>query len=306
MINDSAPVIARRKASLQKKLQPGTIVSWTVVAHPPAGFPAEPRRIALIALEDGTQVMGYVRGKDELSIGQKVHPRMQLMRTAENGLRTYDIAYEPVVTSAVREEFPGYILALTGPSGVGKTTVSVLLTTAIADRTQKVPILTTREAKAGDSDEYQYVSIEEFTEMKDKGELASYTEIPAKSEKRWYGYRKADVEQIWESGKIPVVVTEMHLLQSLSATYGRRSILSCGLLPPGKSKRAMLSALLHRLRARGRDSEESIQDRIKNAEKDLKFFNDREDLFDHMIVNEDANSVVSMLTKKVLQLAVGN
>ncbi|MEK7590929.1 MAG: hypothetical protein AAB489_01845, partial [Patescibacteria group bacterium] len=93
--------------------------------------------------------------------------------------------------------------------------------------------------------------------------------------------------------------TEMHLLQGLSAHYGRRSILSFGLLPPGKSKRVMLSQLLHRLRKRGRETEEHIRDRLKNAEKDLAFFTERRDLFDHLLVNEDLPSVIASMKEKV-------
>jgi len=98
---------------------------------------------------------------------------------------------------------------------------------------------------------------------------------------------------------VPIVITEMHLLENLAHYYGRRSILSFGLLPPGKSKRAMLSQLLHRLRTRGRDTEEQIGDRLKNAERDMALFDERQDLFDHILVNEDLLSLVASMEKKV-------
>ena len=95
----------------------------------------------------------------------------------------------------------------------------------------------------------------------------------------------------------------MDLLQGLASHFGRRSILSFGLLPGGKSKRKMLSALLHRLRTRGRDSELEIQDRLKNAEADLRFFEDRKELFDHMIINDEIDAVVENLSGRVLEYA---
>jgi len=226
------------------------------------------------------------------------------MRVNTEGLRLYDVSYE--VLTEVRElskpKFPGYILALSGPSGVGKTTVSLLLSTVISEYVEKVPIVTTRSPKEGDDGEYHYVSETKFTEMQRRGEIVAETSIPSASEHRRYGYRSSDVEAIWRKGKIPVVVTEMGLLQDLAAHYGRRSILSCGLLPPGKSKRAMLSQLLHRLRSRGRDTEEHIRERIRNAAIDLQFFRDRSDLFDHIIVNEDLDAVVESLKGHVLEL----
>jgi guanylate kinase len=64
----------------------------------------------------------------------------------------------------------------------------------------------------------------------------------------------------------------------------------------------MLSQLLHRLRQRGRETEEHIRDRLKNAEKDLVFFEERRDLFDHILVNEDLDTLMEGLRKKVLVL----
>src|SRR3989344_1004794 len=156
------------------------------------------------------------------------------------------------------QKFPGYILALTGPSGVGKSTIRRILTQVCSEYTASVPMLTTRAAKLGDDGEYIYTTPKEFERMKQAGSSVASTLIPSSSENRQYGYRGADIEAIWKKGKVPIVITEMHLLQGLADFYGRRSILSFGLLPPGRSKRAKLSELLHRLRKRGRESEQHI------------------------------------------------
>lgn len=280
----------------------GTLLSFTMVRHPPAGFPDIPIRLGLVALDTGAQVIGQMLGESPM-IGDRVAPRMRLARTTPEGLKIYEVAYESLVRVAVKDDFifEGYILALTGPSGVGKSTVSKILSKALADYVTPVPILTTREAKEGDDGEYLYVSHQEFVALQDKSLLASATHIPSNTEDRMYGYRKEDITAIWKRKRIPVVVTEMHLLQGLSRTFGRRSILSCGLLPPGSSRRAMLSQLLHRLRARGRDTEESIADRVRNASADLDFFLQRKELFDHMLVNDDITTVVDALKGHVLR-----
>ncbi len=303
---NTPPAIARAKKQRDIRMQTGEILSFTTVQHPPAGFPNRPRRIAIIDLEDGTHVMGEVSGTSPIVIGQPVYPRMRRMQTNKQGLHFYDITYEPVIgkpQEVEKKEFQGYILALTGPSGVGKTTVNMLLTKVFSDYVERVPILTTRTQTEQDSDEYVYVSIEEFSKLKDKGEIIAATEIPFRSEKRWYGYRAKDIEKIWKQKKIPTVATEINLLQNLAQHYSRESVLSCGLLPPGKGTRAMLSQLLHRLHKRGRDTEESIKNRIYNAEKDLKFFDERTDLFDHILVNEDLDSVIEKLKGYILKLA---
>lgn len=297
--------IHRAQELTKKRDQAGTLLSFTTVYHPPEGFPAGKRSIGLIELQDGTRVTGLlIHDQDTpLKIGMNVIPRMRLTQVNSDGLRTYDIAYEVPVHATVENDFPGYVLALTGPSGVGKTTVSLLLSTKVGDYVERVPIVTTRPPKPGDKDEYVHLSTEEFLALKQQDKLAAFTSIPSSDEKRWYGYRQADINAIWAKQKMPLVITEMNLLQGLLSNLGRRSILSCGLLPPGNSKRQMLSALLHRLRDRGRDSEVQIQDRLKNAEADLQFFKDRQELFDHLIINDEVESVVEALKGHIIKIA---
>ncbi len=294
----SAPIVHRAQKREQEKQLPGIVMSFTTLAHPPARFGRRPRQIGLIELQNGRRVLGSLIS-DEPFIGQQVRPRMRLSHVTEEGLRVYEVAYEATVTVEIPQKFSRYILAFTGPSGVGKSTITTMLAHACSDYAAKVPILTTRAPKPGDDGEYLYTTETEFERMQKAGSIVAVTRIPSSTENRQYGYRSTDIEAIWNKGKIPLVVTEMGLLQGLARHYGRRSVLSFGLLPPGRSKRARLSQLLHRLRARGRETEDNIHDRLKNAERDLAFFGERKDLFDHIVVNEDASSLVVSLKKKV-------
>ena len=202
-----------------------------------------------------------------------------------------------------KELFESYILALTGPSGVGKSTLRRMLVRAAKDYIEEVEMVTTRSPRQGDDGEYLYSSKEKFEEMKQDGSIVASTEIPSSDENRQYGYRGKDIEAVWKMGKIPVVITEIHLLEALARQYGRDAVLSFGLLPPGIGKAAKLSQLLRRLRGRGRDTEERIRDRLKNAESDIDLLKNRKDLFDYVVVNKDLPSLIALVKRKALGFA---
>jgi len=221
-------------------------------------------------------------------------------------LRLYDVAYE--LTTSVRKlqpverRFPGYILALSGPAGVGKTTVSSILVKMMEELVAKVPIVTTCAPREGEENDRRHISMKEFEHLKRAGDLVSWTRLPQDLGEGFFGYLGSDITAIWAEGKIPIVATDVHLLQGLAVHFGRRTILSCGLLPPGQSKRAMLSQLLHRLRTRGGDTEDRIQLRLAHAERDLQIIDESKELFDHILVNEDLDAVIATLKGHVLAL----
>ena len=292
---DRIPSLHRRIKALQSiPLQEGIVESFTTVRHPPAGFGTEAYNVALIRLKNGTRVMAQMtRESAPPTIGATVMPHLRKIRTMQSGLFVNDLKYE--VTEKKTEPIftvTAYVLAVSGPSGVGKTTIARALLPLFASYAQQVPIYTTRHPKKSDNEPYRHVSKERFDAMVKSGEIVAHTHMPSASEARAYGYRRKDIDAIWAKGKLPIVVTEVHLLKGLVSALGRRAILSCGLLPPGHSRRSRLSSLLHRLRTRGRDTEEQIVERLKVAEMDLNAFDDHTHLFDHLIVNDRLETCV--------------
>jgi len=294
---DRIPDLHRRTKKISTDpLFPGVIKSVTTVRHPPAGFGTDAYHVALIERADGTKVMAQMtKETTEPMIGDSVAPCIRRVRTMENGLKVNDIKYRITTRVSKSLVMTSYVLAVSGPSGVGKTTIASQLLSLFSSYAVQVPIYTTRKPKKGDTEPYVHLSKQVFDAMVARKEIISHTSMPSASEERFYGYRKVDIESIWQQGKLPIVVTELHLLKGLVETLGRRSVLSCGLLPPGKSKRHMLSALLHRLRGRGRDTESQIEERMKVAEIDLQHFTDHEHLFDHIFVNDKLAECVEQI-----------
>ena len=82
--------------------------------------------IGLVRLEDGSKIFAPLLLSASLTptIGMHLSPRMRLSHITEEKLRVYDVGLESFQKKEVpTEEFPGYILALYGPSVVGKTSI---------------------------------------------------------------------------------------------------------------------------------------------------------------------------------------
>ncbi len=292
---NSAPELHRRLKKIKEQpATPGTLLSFTTIHNPPHGFGSEPYSVGLIQLEDGSRVHAQLTHDGYIpTIGAHVVPRLRRIRTLENGLFVNGYKYEVVETAPeVKLHIQQYVLALTGPSGVGKTTITRMLTSLMSSYADQVPIYTTRQPKKNEVEPYTYVTKQEFDRMIESKKMIAYTHMESNSEERYYGYCRDDIEKIWKSGRLPLVVTDIHLLKGLSESLGRRAILSCGLLPPGKSRRRMISNLLHRLRIRGRDTEAQIQERLKVATYDLDAFDAHPHLFDHLVVNDKLEACV--------------
>jgi len=290
---DRIPSLHRRTKALRNMpLLRGTVLSYTTVRNPPKGFGSDAYTVVLIEKEDGTKVLAQMTPESALpAIGAIVAPRMRKIRTMENGLFINDLKYEVVVPVAtplftVRT----YVLSLTGPSGVGKTTISRALLSMFSSVVEQVPMVTTHKLKSSHAEPHITVSEEKFQAMIGSGEIIAHTTM-TDSGPYLAGYRRKDIESVWQKKKLPVVTTDMQLLEGLAKAFGRRTILSCGLLPPGTSHRRMLSSLLHRLRTRN-DSELQIEEQLKHAKTHLKAFDSHAHLFDHMLVNEDIDHCV--------------
>lgn len=295
---DRIPSLHRRIRTIAgTKPQTGTIVSFTTVRHPPAGFGTEAYPVALIALEDGTKVCAQLTAGDLApQIGATVVPHLRRIRTMANGLKVNDFKYCVVShKSAPIFTMTSYVLALTGPVGVGKSTITKSLLSLSHAYTEQVPLVMTFRSKRSAGEPHALVTEQEFSRMVENGEIVAATTHSEPKHTYRCGYARRDIERIWKTGKLPVVTTDIHLLEGLAKSLGRRAVLSCGLLPPGTSRRRRLSTLLYRLRELGHYTESQIQHYLASADKDLSAFDTHPHLFDHVLVNDKLETCVSRI-----------
>lgn len=177
-------------------------------------------------------------------------------------------------------ERKGAFIILSGPSGVGKSTV---LNAAIRslDKVWFSVSATTRKPRPGEEDgrEYYFVSEERFLEMIREGALLEYAEYAGNH----YGTPKAPVLDHVREGY--VVVADVDVQGKLQITQRYEGGVSVFIAPPS------MEELEHRLRSRGTETEEAIQKRLRAAEGELRY----KDGYDYVVVNDTVESAAKAL-----------
>ncbi len=177
---------------------------------------------------------------------------------------------------------PGRLIVISGPSGVGKSTV----VTALA---QRYPFhfsvsATTRAARPGEAHgvEYYFVDPDEFARMRDQGELLEWAEYSG----NLYGTPQAPVLASIETGDD--VLLDIEVLGAVQVKASFPDALMLFLTPP------TIDALEERLRNRGDTSNEDIARRLIIARWQLEVAEER---FDHIVVNDSVEDAVERILR---------
>jgi len=164
------------------------------------------------------------------------------------------------------------LFVISAPSGGGKTTLCQRLLADFPNLT--LSISTTTRAPRGEEQEgveYFFVSQAQFKKMiKDKA-FAEWAEVHG----NFYGTSRAVIDEAFSQGKSVLLDIDVQGADSLKQSYGERCF-RIFIAPPS------LQELEFRLRARGTDSEESVQRRLRNAQIELE----KSAEFERTVVND--------------------
>lgn len=166
----------------------------------------------------------------------------------------------------------GKLLVISGPSGVGKTEVSLILR-SLGDLYVKSVSATTRKIRNGEIDgvDYFFVTCDEFEEMNKSGDLLETTCYNGNH----YGTPKKFVENVLEEGKVVILVIDV-----LGAIQIKKMFPDAALCFLNAES---LDAIEKRLRNRNSDSEEAIINRLATAKSELEAI----DSFDFVVYNRE-------------------
>lgn len=153
----------------------------------------------------------------------------------------------------------GMLLILSGPSGVGKTTITRGVERSIADSVFSVSA-TTRPKTAVDVEgvDYHFVGDAEYERMKGAGEFLETADIYGKK----YGTPRRWVEEQMARGRL--VILEIDVQGAVQVKQKMPLAFGVYILPPSED------ALLERLRSRKREPEEAIQKRFAAAKREIQ------------------------------------
>ena len=176
----------------------------------------------------------------------------------------------------------GFLLVVSGPSGVGKGTVLHDLMNTQKNLVYSVSA-TTRKKRDGEIEgvSYFYKTHDEFKQMIKEDKFLEYAEV----HNNYYGTPKEFVENKINDGKI--VVLEIDVQGAVNVKKNTENAVFIFLAPPS------LSELKNRIVGRGTETEQDINVRMKNARKELEYIK----YYDYLVINDHINSAINSVNE---------
>jgi guanylate kinase len=180
------------------------------------------------------------------------------------------------------------LVVLSGPSGVGKTT----LTKALLEQGWPGHVMvtvTTRRPRAGEIDglHYHFRTPQEFQRMIERRELLEYAEVHG----NWYGVPVGPVREQLAAGRDVILTIDPQGAQTIR---GRTSGAVFIFLAPESPHE-----LVERVKARGQDSAEQRTLRLLNAEREMAEL----PKYDYLIINRQDHLAEAVERLKAILLA---
>ena len=178
----------------------------------------------------------------------------------------------------IKKKTRGQLIVLSGPSGVGKSTVISELLGQRQDIHFSVSF-TTRQPRVGEADgvNYHFVDRAEFERMISAGELLEYAEYVG----NYYGTSLKVIQEKVAAGTDVLLDIEVQGAAKVRAKCHEAVLIF--IIPPS------FEELSRRLRGRNTDSEETIAGRLRKAREEYRQIPS----YDYLVVNDKVSAAAA-------------
>jgi guanylate kinase len=172
----------------------------------------------------------------------------------------------------------GKVIIVSGPSGVGKSTICNEVIKRLDDVYLSVSATTRPKSNAEvDGRDYRFISEQEFQERIDKGMLLEYAEVFG----HLYGTPRDKVEEALEAGKDVILEIDVQGAKQAQTIYPDAVMIF--ILPPTEKD------LVKRMNDRGREAGDAAELRLSGASDEIAA---AWQYYKHMVINEDLQQAV--------------
>jgi len=178
-----------------------------------------------------------------------------------------------------QEKAPGKLIVVSGPSGVGKSTICREVVRRMENVFLSVSV-TTRPKGPGEENgrEYWFISREEFNKRIEKGTLLEYAEVFG----NLYGTPKDKTDEALQAGKSVILEIDIQGGRQVKAIYPKAVMIF--ILPPSAK------TLAQRMGHRGRETAEAAARRLGGASSEIAA---AWQYYDNMVINDDLEQAIA-------------
>ncbi len=190
------------------------------------------------------------------------------------------------------EERNGKLVIVSGPSGVGKSTISK----RVAQIMQNVYLsisYTTRPKSEEEVDgrDYRFISREEFERLIEKDLMLEYAEVYG----NLYGTPKNQIEQALEEGKVVLLEIDVQGAKQVKQIYPEAIMVF--IVPPTQKE------LAERMKNRGRDGAQAAKQRLDGSSIEIAAAWEH---YQHIVINDTLEQAVKEIVGIIKDFAGEN
>ncbi len=192
-----------------------------------------------------------------------------------------------MATKKSKQDGIGKVVIVSGPSGVGKSTICKEVVKRLKNTSISVSVTTRPKSETEvDGRDYWFVSKEQFQQRVNEGSLLEHAEVFG----NFYGTPKDKVEEALRAGENIILEIDVQGAKKVKAIYPSAVLIF--VLPPTQKK------LAERMNLRGREDAQTAEKRLNGAGIEIAA---AWQYYEHLVINDDLEQAVKEIVQIIKQ-----